>query len=369
MTSAEFEVDLGVDAAQSFAALSGDWNPLHTDAGYAAGTRFQRPILHGAFLAGLVSRMAGMYLPGTACLLHSMRLRFLAPVRPPVRVVVRGRVVQESGGAGQTEVTVEDAVSGTAYAEASYEFSRHEHTDASHEEAAPSDHGEQSEGDGPPPVLVTGATGALGRAVVDALGDRALAVSRSASGTGVLTVPDLESLEGVALPERIAGIVHCGWPAPDNQRLIDLEDPRQAVEYNVAAPLRQTLALGRLLARRGTPGAVLVLIGSTAADPGRHNYRMPLYTLAKSLVPVLTRVLGVELAPTEHRCVAVTLDVVDGGMNEGLSRRARIMNTDRSPFGRIPSPEEAAAQIAWVLDNRGFLASGATLSLTGGALP
>ena len=30
---------------------------------------------------------------------------------------------------------------------------------------------------------------------------------------------------------------------------------------------------------------------------------------------------------------------------------------------------EAAAQIAWVLDNRGFLASGATLSLTGGALP
>ena len=42
------------------------------------------------------------------------------------------------------------------------------------------------------------------------------------------------------------------------------------------------------------------------------------------------------------------------------------MNADRSPFGRIPTTGEAAAQIAWVLDNRGFLASGATLNLTGG---
>jgi len=129
------------------------------------------------------------------------------------------------------------------------------------------------------------------------------------------------------------------------------------------------LSLGRLLSERGAPGATLVLVGSTAADPGRHNYRMPLYTLAKSLVPVATRILALELAPTDRRCVAVTFDVVDGGMNEGLSPRARIMNTDRSPFGRIPTPEEAAAQVAWVLENQGFLASGATLHLTGGAIP
>lgn len=114
---------------------------------------------------------------------------------------------------------------------------------------------------------------------------------------------------------------------------------------------------------------MLVLIGSTAAEPGRHNYRMPLYTLSKSLVPTLCRVLATELAASSQRCVAVVYDVIDGGMNSRLSAGARIAHKDRSPFGRIASPDEAAEQLVWILTNKSFLASGSTLELTGGAAP
>ena len=42
---------------------------------------------------------------------------------------------------------------------------------------------------------------------------------------------------------------------------------------------------------------------------------------------------------------------------------------DRAPTGRLPAPAEVADQLAWVLENRSFLLSGATLTLAGGALP
>ena len=82
MKEAQFSVDVAAEAARLFAELSGDWNPLHTDADYAATTHYGQPILHGAFSAGLVSRLAGMELPGRECLLLNMRLRFVAPIFP-----------------------------------------------------------------------------------------------------------------------------------------------------------------------------------------------------------------------------------------------------------------------------------------------
>ncbi|MGH7624867.1 MAG: SDR family oxidoreductase, partial [Gemmatimonadaceae bacterium] len=173
-----------------------------------------------------------------------------------------------------------------------------------------------------------------------------------------------------AIGERkISAIVHCAWPAPDNQRLTALSNIAGAVEHNLASPVRQIISLAQLLNTRGTDNAVLVLVGSTAAFPGRHNYRMPLYTLSKSLISTLTRVLAMELADGTRRCVAVTFDVVDGGMNKRLSPGIRAMHADRAPTGMLPSLEEAAAQILWVLDNRSFLVSGATIEVTGSAIP
>jgi 3-oxoacyl-[acyl-carrier protein] reductase len=200
------------------------------------------------------------------------------------------------------------------------------------------------------------------------LGARGVGVTRSARD-GMIGMGDLDRLDAILGGRRVSAIVHCGWPVPDNTRLLDLSDSRSAVEHYVAGPLRQCITLARVMAQFGEPNALLVLVGSTAALPGRHGYRAPLYTLGKGLVPDLARILSVELASAQMRCAAVVFDVVETGMNAHLAPRARLAHVDRSPMGRLPDAADAAGQLEWLLANRSFLMSGATITLTGGALP
>jgi 3-hydroxybutyryl-CoA dehydratase len=363
VTATEFEVDITEDDARRFAELSGDWNPLHTDPAYAAQTIYRRPILHGAFSAGLLSRMAGMYVPGRDCLLHGIKLKFVAPITPPARLRVHATLVRDVGGEGLVEVIISDVTTGASYVQGSYEFGRHRQIEPT--QAALMEKRESTDA----PVLVTGASGGLGAAVLARLGLRGLGVSRSGVATA-LTVQDIACLPELLGGRKISGIVHCGWPAPDNQRLTDLGNGSDAaIRHHVAEPLGDCIKLAQVLADHGLPGSVLVLVGSTAAEPGRHNWGMPLYSLAKSLIPTLVKVLALELGYRKQRCVGVVLDVVDGGMNAGLRDAVKLAHKDRSPSGALPSPEDVAHQIAWVLDNDSCLLSGALLNLSGGALP
>lgn len=372
MKSAEFRVDVTAQSALDFAALSGDWNPLHTNPGYAADTMYRRPVLHGAFSAGLFSRMAGMYLPGTECLLHSLQLRFITAIVPPASLVVSGRVVSDSGETGRVEVSVSDAVTGVRYVDGSYGFGRHHAIGPSSDSLSSAVATPIGTHNADPVVLVTGASGAIGRALIVRLGERALGVARSEPGPWSQIV-DVERLplqiEELLAGRKLAGIVHCAWPAPDNVQLTALPVIALGVEHFVAAPLRQSILLAQILKQHGLPDAALVLLGSTAASPGRHNYRMPLYSLGKALIPELARILANELGATRHRALAVVLDVVDAGMNENMSKMARIAHAGRAPSGTLPTADDVAAQLVWVLENRSSLLSGAVLSLTGGALP
>jgi 3-hydroxybutyryl-CoA dehydratase len=63
-----------------FAGLTGDFNPLHVDHEHAKRTRFGQPVVHGALLAGLVSTVLGMQLPGPGALYASQSLAFKKPV-------------------------------------------------------------------------------------------------------------------------------------------------------------------------------------------------------------------------------------------------------------------------------------------------
>ncbi len=47
-----------------FARISGDDQPVHIDAEHASATRFQRRIVHGTILIGLVSAVLGHVIPG-----------------------------------------------------------------------------------------------------------------------------------------------------------------------------------------------------------------------------------------------------------------------------------------------------------------
>lgn len=91
----------------AFSHLSGDQNPLHTDEAYAKLTKFGERVVHGMFLAALVSQLVGMRLPGKRALLLAEELRFKAPARIGDTVRVGGRVIAKSPATRILEIAVE----------------------------------------------------------------------------------------------------------------------------------------------------------------------------------------------------------------------------------------------------------------------
>ncbi len=64
-----------------YAVLTGDNNPLHLDAEFAANTIFKTRIAHGMLTAGYLSTIFGTRLPGPGCIYVSQSLSFRGPVR------------------------------------------------------------------------------------------------------------------------------------------------------------------------------------------------------------------------------------------------------------------------------------------------
>jgi 3-hydroxybutyryl-CoA dehydratase len=79
---AEFEKAVTSEDITLFAQVSGDTNPLHRDAEYAAKTRFGECIAHGMLTAGFISAALGTKLAPHCCVVYlSQSLRFLRPVK------------------------------------------------------------------------------------------------------------------------------------------------------------------------------------------------------------------------------------------------------------------------------------------------
>lgn len=82
-TTVSFEKTVTHDDIAKFAEASGDTNPLHRDAEYAARTRFKEPIAHGILTAGVISAALGTKLaPGSVVIYLRQNLSFIAPVKP-----------------------------------------------------------------------------------------------------------------------------------------------------------------------------------------------------------------------------------------------------------------------------------------------
>ncbi|MBT3322981.1 MAG: MaoC family dehydratase [Anaerolineae bacterium] len=78
--SASFKKTFSDADVYSFSEISGDKNPVHLNAEYAAKTPFKRPIVHGMLTAGLISAVLGTELPGKGSIYLSQSMNFRAPV-------------------------------------------------------------------------------------------------------------------------------------------------------------------------------------------------------------------------------------------------------------------------------------------------
>lgn len=74
------EFSFSQEEVNRFAEVTGDKNPVHTDADYAAKTMFKRPIMHGMLSASLFSKVFGTLFPGEGTIYLKQSLNFLKPM-------------------------------------------------------------------------------------------------------------------------------------------------------------------------------------------------------------------------------------------------------------------------------------------------
>ena len=81
------EVDMAM-----FAAMTGDFNPLHMDEVYAQKTPYGRRLAHGGIVGSLVAPLMGMRVPGLGTIALEFHYKYLAPVYPGDTITCTGIV-------------------------------------------------------------------------------------------------------------------------------------------------------------------------------------------------------------------------------------------------------------------------------------
>ncbi len=87
----EFRKEITSEMVRTFCELTGDVNPIHTDASYAK-RKFPDRLVYGMLTASFISTLAGVFLPGKYCLLQGVEVKFIRPVFIGDILQIQGKV-------------------------------------------------------------------------------------------------------------------------------------------------------------------------------------------------------------------------------------------------------------------------------------
>lgn len=77
---AERSLTLTEEHVKTYANITGDYNPLHFDHKFAAGTKFGNLVVQGGLTTGLLHALVAMDMPGPGTVFLSQNWKFTAPV-------------------------------------------------------------------------------------------------------------------------------------------------------------------------------------------------------------------------------------------------------------------------------------------------
>lgn len=231
------------------------------------------------------------------------------------------------------------------------------------------------------PVLVTGATRGIGRAIVEhllstnahviAAGRDAAKLSELATETGCETVEfDLASEEQVANAFKdmdVWGVVNCGGiggglASPENTD-IDMFD--QIMSINARGTLIVTKYAARRMIALGRGGSI-VNVSSQASLRALKNHTS--YGASKAAVDNITRVSALELGRYGIRVNSVHPTVVFTDMAAEYWGKPENGNPvlDRMPLGRWATADEVARPVAFLLSDDAAMITAVHLPIDGG---
>jgi len=236
-------------------------------------------------------------------------------------------------------------------------------------------------------IIISGANGSLGRAVVDhfAAGERPiLALDRSidlietggrphirAHAIDLMVEGDVKALLDNVIPrsDRLGLLVNAVgliWNEPvlklhgASLQAHSLENWRRVIDANLTAPFVVASLVAARMARKG--GGTIINFSSIAS---RGNVGQAAYSAAKAGIEGLTRTMASELGP-----LGIRVNAVAPGFFDVPSTRAAMSDeqlktlADQTPARRLGRTSELLGAIDFLADND--FVNGAVLDVTGG---
>lgn len=94
--SASFQKTISETDVYLFAGITGDYNPAHLNDIEAKNTIFGERIAHGLLIAGLISAVLGVQLPGPGTIYLGQDLKFLKPVKFGDTIIAIVEVIEKN---------------------------------------------------------------------------------------------------------------------------------------------------------------------------------------------------------------------------------------------------------------------------------
>jgi 3alpha(or 20beta)-hydroxysteroid dehydrogenase len=230
-------------------------------------------------------------------------------------------------------------------------------------------------------VLVTGAAGALGRALDDAFATAGASVvvaarreseqiAVEAPGEAIGVALDVTSEDGWAeavahADARFGGIDvlvnNAAYLQVGTTESIDLDGWRQVIETNLTGALLGIRAVAPSMRRRG--GGVIVIVNSIAglsAAPG-----LVAYSSSKWGLRGLMRAAAAELAVDKIRVNAVHTGIIDTPLAYGPDG-SELVPTDQFAIPRPATADEIAEFVTFIASDKARFATGTELVADGG---
>jgi len=230
-------------------------------------------------------------------------------------------------------------------------------------------------------IVVTGGSRGIGAAIAARLvaeGAHVVVGSRSeASVDGAVWVPT-DVTDPAAVDALVAAAVdrHGGLDALVANAGVQVEKTiaettddefDHVMEVNVRGVFLCCRAAVRHMRDHG--GGAIVNVGSVAGDTADHG--LAVYNASKGAVHALTRAIAIDHGRDGVRCNAVRPGWIATEMAEVVFNRAddpatmRAEAVARHPLGRLGSPEDVAAMVAWLVSDDAAFVSGSMFTVDG----
>ena len=232
-------------------------------------------------------------------------------------------------------------------------------------------------------ALVTGATGGIGAEIARALNRQGARVALSgtrrekleelaAELDGALVAP--ANLADPAAPAALVEQVEAAFGRLDvlvnnagftrdglAMRMAD-KDWADVLEVDLAAPFRLARAAmrGMMKRREGRIISIASIVGVTG-NPGQANY-----AAAKAGLIGMSKSLAQELASRNITVNVVAPGFVETPMTDALNEQQKGRMMERIPMGRMGSPADIAAAVAYLASAEAAWVTGVTLHVNGG---